>query len=88
MLPFLQVKTSYRLKRFVTKTNYFDEYVDHTNLSDINILYFSLVKKGYGSLYEVKEFDTPELMDIIEYESIMNDIETLVIDDSRNRNEN
>ena len=88
MLPFLQKKTSYRLNRFVSKPNYFDKYVEHTNLSDINILYFSLVKKGYGTLYEVKELDTPELLDIIEYESIMNDIENLVIEDSKNGNEN
>lgn len=88
MLPFLQNKAPYRLKRFVSKANYFDKYVDHTNLSDLHILFFSLVKKGYGSLNEVKEFDTPELIDIIEYESIMNDIENLVIEDSKNGNEN
>ncbi|WP_373073899.1 hypothetical protein [Sulfurimonas sp.] len=52
------------------------------------MLFFSLVKKGYGSLLEIKEFDTPELLDIIEYESIMSDIENLVIEDSRNGNEN
>jgi hypothetical protein len=46
------------------------------------------VKKGYGTLTEIKKIDTPELMNIIEYESIMNDIETLAIDDARNGNEN
>jgi hypothetical protein len=42
-----------------------------------------LVKKGYGSLSEVKEMDTPELLKILEYESIMNDIESLAIEDSQ-----
>lgn len=87
MLPFLQVKNPYRLKRFVSRKNYFDKYVESTNLSDLNILYFSLVKKGYGSLNEVKELDTPELFDIVEYESIMGDIENLAMEDARNGND-
>lgn len=87
MLPFLQVQNPYRLKRFISRNNYFDKYVEFTNLSDLNILYFSLVKKGYGTLKEVRGFDTPELFDIVEYESIMADIENLAIEDSRNGND-
>jgi len=52
-------------------------------LSDLDLLFFSLVKKGYGSLTEVKEFDTPDIMKIIEYEAITADIESLAIKDAR-----
>ena len=43
--------------------------------------YFALVKKGYGSLKELKQLDTDELMNIINYENMMNDIEYLVHED-------
>lgn len=40
------------------------------------MLMFFLVKQGYGSLNKMKELDTPELLDIIEYENILKDIES------------
>ena len=43
--------------------------------------YFALVKKGYGSLNQIKQLDTDELMNIINYENMMNDIEYLVHED-------
>ncbi|MFY4742591.1 hypothetical protein ACOTVT_03720 [Aliarcobacter butzleri] len=43
--------------------------------------YFSLVKKGYGSLKELKELDTDEIINIIDYENMMNDIEALAYDE-------
>ena len=43
---------------------------------------FSLVKKNYGSLKEIKDLDTPELFKILEYENIMGDIESLAIEDN------
>ena len=36
-----------------------------------------MVKKGYGGLQEVKEFDTKDIMQILEYEAILSDIEQL-----------
>jgi len=36
-----------------------------------------LVRKGYGGLQRVKEFDTKDIMQILEYESILSDIEQL-----------
>jgi len=42
---------------------------------------FALVKKGYGSLNQIKQLDTDELMNIINYENMMNDIEYLVHED-------
>jgi len=46
-------------------------------------LFFSLVKKGYGSLKEIKEMDTPELLKILEYESILGDIESLAYEENK-----
>ena len=43
--------------------------------------YFALVKKAYGSINQIKQLDTDELMNIINYENMMNDIEYLVHDD-------
>ena len=43
--------------------------------------YFALVKKGYGSINQIKQLDTDELMNIINYENMMNEIEYLVHED-------
>ena len=43
--------------------------------------YFALVKKGYGSINQIKQLDADELMNIINYENMMNDIEYLVHED-------
>lgn len=83
MLSFLQKKTKYKLKRLVRSENYWEKYVEYTNLNDLDILFFSLVKKGYGSLKEVKDLDTEEIFKIVEYESIINDIETLALEDAK-----
>ena len=40
-------------------------------------MFFSLVKKGYGSLKEVSEFDTNEIMQMLEYEYLLGAIEFL-----------
>ena len=40
-------------------------------------MFFSLVKKGYGSLKEVREFDTNEIMQMLEYEYLLGAIEFL-----------
>jgi len=44
---------------------------------------FSLSKKGYGSLAEVRKLDTDELLSIIEYENIISDIETLEMEETK-----
>ena len=36
-------------------------------ISDEMFTYLALVKAGYGTLAELKELDTPELLDIIEF---------------------
>ena len=35
----------------------------------------ALAKKGYGTLKELNELDTPEFLDLVEYEHICSDIE-------------
>lgn len=40
---------------------------------------FYLAKQGYGSLKEIRELDTDELFDILEYEQIQNRIENYLI---------
>jgi hypothetical protein len=35
----------------------------------------SLVKAGYGSLAELEALDTPDFLDLVEFESISRDIE-------------
>ena len=44
--------------------------------------YYSLVKKGYGTLKEVKELDTDEFLSIVEYENMMSDIESLIYEEN------
>lgn len=36
---------------------------------------FYLVRKGYGSLDELEQWDTPRLLDVVEYEHIQSDLE-------------
>ncbi len=33
-----------------------------------------LTKQGYGTLAEIRELDTPDFLDLLEYESIVNAI--------------
>lgn len=47
-------------------------------------LYLALVKAGYGTLNELKSLDTPELLDIVEFEQITADIENWRLEQSRN----
>ena len=45
--------------------------------------YFALCKKGYGSLKELKNLDTDDFLNIVDYENMMNDIETLAYDERK-----
>ncbi len=36
---------------------------------------FMLAKQGYGTVNEINEWDTPQLLDAIEFERIHNDIQ-------------
>lgn len=39
------------------------------------MMIFHLARKGYGTVNEIEDWDTPKLLDAIEYERITNDIE-------------
>ena len=67
----------------MAKTNYWNKWVEHSNIEDINLLFFSLVKQGYGSLQEIKLLDTPMILQILEYEAILSDIEQLEMKEVR-----
>lgn len=84
MLSVLFKKVDAKLKGYYKSQNYWDKWVESHNISELNLLFFSLVKKNYGSLNEVKEFDTDEIMQILEYEYLLNGIEQLEYDESKN----
>lgn len=49
-------------------------------------MYLSLSKAGYGSYKELVELDTPELLDMVEFENISADIQHYEMERSRNGN--
>lgn len=46
---------------------------------------FYLAKAGYGSVAELRELDTKEFLDIVEYEQISNAIERHYMEEARNK---
>lgn len=44
-----------------------------------------LARKGYGSLAELSQLDTPELLDVVEYEQIQQDLELYHLQQSRSK---
>ena len=46
-----------------------------TNVSDDDATMFHLARRGYGSLAELEQMDSPQLLDLVEFEHIQNDIE-------------
>lgn len=77
MLPFLQDQTEPKLNGYYNSSNIWSKWISSHNIDDLNLLFFSLIKKGYGSLKEVKEFDTNEVIQILEYEYLLGAIEFL-----------
>lgn len=45
----------------------------------------TLARKGYGTLEQIKNMDTTEFLDVVEYESIVQDIEQYHIQQSRKK---
>lgn len=43
----------------------------------------TLSRNGYGSIKEIKSLDTKDFLDLVEYENIKNDIESLLIAEAR-----
>lgn len=44
-------------------------------MDEVDQTIFYLVRKGYGTVKEISEWDTPELLDAVEYERIQSEIE-------------
>ena len=70
-------KAEPELNGYYNSSNIWSKWIKSHNIEDLNLLFFSLVKKGYGSLKEVKEFDTNEVVQILEYEYLLGAIEFL-----------
>lgn len=60
-------------------------YVEFTNVSDDDATIFHLARRGYATVTELLQWDTPELFDLIEFERIQQDIEQYQIDQARER---
>ena len=56
----------------------------YTNVSDDDAAMFYLARRGYGSLADLQEWDTPQLLDVMEYEHIQSDIEHYHIQQAQN----
>ena len=54
-------KAEPKLNGYYNSSNIWSKWISSHNIEDLNLLFFSLVKKGYGSLKEVREFDTNEI---------------------------
>lgn len=55
-----------------------------TNLSDDMMTICALSKKGYGSVAELKAMDTPEFLDVVEFEQMSSAIEQHEYEQARN----
>lgn len=51
------------------------DYVGYTNVPGDDATVYHLARKGYGSVAELHRMDTPEFLDLIEFERIQQDIE-------------
>jgi len=49
--------------------------ISKTNVSDDDMTIFYLSKQGYGSIVEIRELDTTEFLDLVEFEQITKAIE-------------
>lgn len=54
-----------------------------TNVTDDDATLFHLAKAGYGSIKELTEMDSPEFLDLVEFEHIQRQIEAYHVQQSR-----
>lgn len=66
-LPFFKRKP-FRLT-FIDQSNG-EDFIKETNISDDDMTVIVLSKAGYGSLEYLKNLDTPEFLDLVEFEHI------------------
>jgi hypothetical protein len=48
------------------------------------MILMQLARRGYGTLREMQQLDTPEVLDLIEFENIQADIEEHLMWEARN----
>jgi hypothetical protein len=60
--------------------------IAHTNVSDDDMAVFYLAKQGYGTIAEIRDMDSPEFLDLMEYEAISNAIERYRIEEAKRQN--
>ena len=80
-------KAEPELNGYYNSSNIWSKWIKSHNIEDLNLLFFSLVKKGYGSLKEVREFDTNEIMQMLEYEYLLGAIEFLEYESAKTNRE-
>ncbi len=56
-----------------------------SNVADDDATIFYLARKGYGSVDELDQWDSPRIMDAVEFEAIQNDIELYEYEQSRSK---
>jgi hypothetical protein len=81
MLPFFE-REPYQLNIYLRPARN-EDYIKYTNLSDYKMTVLYLVNKGYGTIREIEALDTPDFLDLVEYEHIRQDIERYEIDKAR-----
>ena len=58
--------------------------IKHTNLSSYMMQLCYLSESGFGTIKELKELDSPEFLDLLEYKQIRNAIEAHKMREARN----
>lgn len=58
--------------------------MQYSNISDDDMTLMHLARQGYGSLTELRQLDTPDVMDLIEYENIQADVQEYLEWEARN----
>lgn len=58
--------------------------MEYSNIDETDMILMQLARRGYGTLREMQQLDTPEVLDLIEFENIQADIEEYLIWEARN----
>ena len=58
--------------------------MQYSNISDDDMTLMHLARQGYGSLMELRQLDTPDVLDLIEYENIQADVQEYLEWEARN----
>lgn len=56
-----------------------EEFIKKTNISDDDMTVIALSKAGYGTIQYLESLDTPDFLDLVEFEHISRAIENHII---------